>query len=105
MNCWGRFLTKKLVTAGRSICKKCILSGKPFCWVNTPTSEHLFLRTQIFPLPEKHFQQWMKLFKETLDENFKGENAEEAKFRAAKMAQMFESKIAYYRNRGSGGLV
>lgn len=57
------------------------------------------------PVSGKHFQRWMELFKETVDENFKGENAKEAKFRAAKMAEMFESKIAYYQSRDNSGLV
>jgi hemoglobin len=35
------------------------------------------------------------LFFETIDENFSGEKAEEAKFRATKMAEMFQLKIAY----------
>ncbi len=79
-------------------------------WQTILLGEHTYFGTPFpphanLPVTGEHFQQWMKLFKETLDENFKGENAEEAKFRAAKMAQMFESKIAYYRNRGSGGLV
>lgn len=48
------------------------------------------------PIGEEHFQQWLTLFQETLEENFRGEKAEEAQWRAEKMAEMFQLKIAYY---------
>ncbi|RPG30131.1 MAG: group III truncated hemoglobin [Muricauda sp. TMED12] len=44
----------------------------------------------------KHFEHWKHLFFETIDENFIGEKAEEAKIRAAKMAEMFQLKIEYF---------
>lgn len=50
------------------------------------------------PIVEKHFNRWKKLFFETVDENFVGEKAEEAKWRAEKMAEMFQIKIQYYQN-------
>ncbi|MDE3185640.1 MAG: group III truncated hemoglobin [Bacteroidota bacterium] len=79
-------------------------------WQTVLLGEHTYFGTPFpphanLPVSGKHFQQWMKLFKETLDENFHGENAKEAKFRAAKMAEMFESKIFYYQHRGNSGLV
>jgi len=49
------------------------------------------------PVDYTHFQQWMKLFTETIDELYDGQIAEEAKWRAGKMAQMFQFKIAQYR--------
>lgn len=45
------------------------------------------------PIDHDHFAQWMELFVQTIDELFSGERAEEAKWRAGKMAQMFELKI------------
>lgn len=43
-----------------------------------------------------HFQRWLLLFRETVDELFIGQKAEEAKWRGQKMAQMFEIKINQY---------
>lgn len=43
-----------------------------------------------------HFQRWLVLFRETVDELFIGQKAEEAKWRGQKMAQMFEIKINQY---------
>ncbi len=51
------------------------------------------------PVDHSHFQLWLKLFMETLDELFSGEKADEALWRANKMAQMFEMKIEHYRNQ------
>jgi len=53
------------------------------------------------PVTSKHFERWLQLFYETLDELYTGDVAEEAKWRAGKMAQMFEYKINYYRNNPS----
>ena len=49
------------------------------------------------PIGETHFKRWLELFQETLKENFKGDKAEEALWRAEKMAEMFQLKINYYR--------
>jgi hemoglobin len=50
------------------------------------------------PIDQKHFQAWLKLFNETVDELFIGTIAAEAKWRADKMAIMFEAKIKHYQN-------
>lgn len=50
------------------------------------------------PIELNHFERWLKLFYETIDENFSGPTAEEAKERAEKMASMFLAKIEYYRS-------
>jgi len=47
------------------------------------------------PIEEKHFTQWLKLFEATVDDLFAGEKAQEAKWRAQKMAQMFQFKLDY----------
>lgn len=52
------------------------------------------------PLEQHHFERWLTLFCETVDEYFTGEKAEEAKWRAQKMAEMFLHKIMYFRNQG-----
>ncbi|MFD0792891.1 group III truncated hemoglobin [Mucilaginibacter litoreus] len=50
------------------------------------------------PVEHEHFAQWLSIFNATIDELFTGDKATEAKWRANKMAQMFESKIVYFRN-------
>lgn len=49
------------------------------------------------PLEQKHFDRWLALFDQTVDRHFEGVVADDAKARAAKMAVMFLSKIAYLR--------
>lgn len=51
------------------------------------------------PVEKKHFDRWVNLFHQTVDKRFEGPQANEAKWRATKMAQLFESKIAYHRQR------
>jgi len=50
------------------------------------------------PVEPEHFTQWLALFTQTVDELFTGDKATEAKWRAGKMADMFQHKIAYLRN-------
>ena len=50
------------------------------------------------PVSAGHFKKWMELFTQTVDELFTGEKATEAKWRAEKMAEIFESKIEFYKN-------
>ena len=44
-------------------------------------------------LKKKHFEQWLKLFNETIDQNWEGENAEKAKQRAYLIGWTIESKM------------
>ena len=53
----------------------------------------------------QHFEKWLELFTSTVDSLFAGEKAGEAKWRARKMAEMFQSKIEYYRDKGIKPLV
>ncbi len=53
-----------------------------------PFPKHAFL-----PVNQTHFAQWLQLFYQTLDENFQGPVAEEAKLRAANIARIFNNKI------------
>lgn len=57
------------------------------------------------PVEKKHFEQWLALFNETVDEHFTGTKAEEAKWRAVKMAEMFQHKIAYYKENPSKSII
>ena len=50
------------------------------------------------PVSGIHFKRWMELLTQTVDELFTGEKATEAKWRAEKMAEIFESKIEFYKN-------
>lgn len=48
-----------------------------------------------FPLPLErvHFERWLKLFTETVDENFTGEKADEVKMRAQSIAGIFQIRM------------
>ncbi|TPE44067.1 group III truncated hemoglobin [Pontibacter mangrovi] len=58
----------------------------------SPGTKHITL-----PVGAKHFDRWISIFFTTIDELFTGAKAEEAKWRARKMADMFSSKIEYYK--------
>lgn len=49
------------------------------------------------PIDQSHFSVWIQLFNQTVNELFAGPKAEEAKWRGAKMAELFTSKLDYYR--------
>ena len=57
------------------------------------------------PVEKRHFERWIALFYQTIDDNFIGEVAQEAKWRAGKMAEMFLNKIEYFRNSDSSPVV
>lgn len=54
----------------------------------SPLQSHLHL-----PIARAHFDQWLKLFKETVDEKFFGEKADETKMRAQAIAGVFQHKL------------
>ena len=54
---------------------------------------------------QSHFNRWKALFFETVDANFVGAKAEEAKWRAERMAEMFQMKIEYHRNNNATSLL
>lgn len=59
-------------------------------YVGSPFVPHAKL-----PIDAQHFDTWLSLFTATVDELFTGKVAEEAKWRADKMALMFETKIKH----------
>ncbi|AEM71834.1 globin family protein [Allomuricauda ruestringensis DSM 13258] len=70
-------------------------------WQTVLLQEHTYQGSPFAPhaklrVNKEHFNRWKQLFFETVDENFHGEKAEEAKFRAEKMAEMFQLKIEYF---------
>lgn len=67
--------------------------GSPF-----PPHAHL-------PIRSEHFERWLALFRETLEEHFTGAKAEEARWRAEKMAEMFQYKLEHIQNGSSTPLL
>jgi len=57
------------------------------------------------PIFHNHFKRWMELFTQTIDELFIGHIAEDAKWRAGKMAELFESKIEYFKGNPFKNLI
>jgi hemoglobin len=53
-----------------------------------PFQKHIGL-----PISTEHFSQWLKLFSGTVDVNFAGPKAEEAKSRANSIAGIFQHKL------------
>jgi hemoglobin len=51
------------------------------------------------PVGHDHFSKWLELFNVSVDELFMGDKAEEAKWRAARMAEVFATKIMLYQNQ------
>lgn len=45
------------------------------------------------PIDAQHFQRWLELFYQTVNENFAGPKAEEAKLKARNIATMFEFRL------------
>lgn len=62
-------------------------------YFGSPFTPHAML-----PVDHAHFTAWLALFTQTLDEIFTGEKSDEAKWRAEKMAEMFEYKIKHFQN-------
>ena len=43
-----------------------------------------------------HFDRWLELFYKTVNDHFEGDKAEEAKWRAARIAEVFQQRLAMY---------
>lgn len=54
------------------------------------------------PINKEHFDRWLTLFTETVDTLFSGPVASEAKNRAYKIAEIFQNKLEYIRNKSGG---
>lgn len=66
---------------------------KKHTYYGSPFKPHAALQVD-----KKHFSRWKALFFETVDEHFSGDKADEAKWRAGKMAEMFQMKINYHKS-------
>lgn len=64
-----------------------------------PLAVHLEINKRV-RLEKKHFDQWLKIFNETIDCYFTGENAALAKTRALSIATVMQIKIYQVENRG-----
>ena len=73
-------------------------------WQTLLLNEYTY-KGQPFPLHApmqllpNHFEQWLELWYQTVDQNFTGQNANAAKDRGGKMAVIFLSKIEYSNHR------
>lgn len=75
-------------------------------WQTILLDEHTYFGSPFaphanLPIDKSHFIRWMSLFNETIDEHFTGQKAEEARWRAGKMAEMFQYKIEYSLSKNS----
>ena len=75
-------------------------------WQTVLLEEHTYYGSPFVPhanLPVdlEHFDKWLLLFNSTVDDLFEGEKAEKAKWQGQRMAEMFHSKIEYYKNNSS----
>lgn len=72
-------------------------------WQTVLLNEHTywgspFLPHAKLPIQKEHFDRWLNLFFETVDENFYGSLAEKAKWQGERMAQTFLYKLEYYKS-------
>ena len=79
-------------------------------WQTVLLGEHTYYGSPFpphaqLPVEQIHFERWLTLFAETLNELFSGEVAKEATWRANKMAVMFQYKIEHYRNNATKSLI
>ena len=56
-----------------------------------------FSKHRSLPIEKRHFDRWLELLNNTLDQHFSGEKAEEIKTRAEKMGLLFQSKLKHIR--------
>jgi hemoglobin len=68
-----------------------LLLGKD-SYLGNPLEAHRRLNGKV-KLKEEHFDQWLKLFHQTIDELFEGKNAEEARNRSRLIAMTWKPKF------------
>lgn len=79
-------------------------------WQTVLLGQHTYMGSPFpphanLPVTKVHFDRWLDLFFNTIDEKFEGEKAAEAKWRASKMAEIFQFKIERYQESGLRPLV
>ncbi|MCY4780620.1 hypothetical protein ORI89_13250 [Sphingobacterium sp. UT-1RO-CII-1] len=75
-------------------------------WQTLLLEEHTYFGSPFpphatMPISAAHFQAWLSIWKSTVYEFFKGDKADEAVYRGEKMAQVFLSKIKYFKNQNN----
>lgn len=75
-------------------------------WQTVLLEEHTYSGSPFMPhltlaIEAPHFERWLKICFRVVDELFEGEKANELKWRAEKMARMFDAKLSYYRSNPS----
>ncbi|HEY1032018.1 MAG TPA: group III truncated hemoglobin [Flavipsychrobacter sp.] len=61
-----------------------------------PIKKHIEIDKKV-PLQQEHYERWLQLWHETLDNLFAGEVTETAKIRAAAMMQLIDMKVQWAR--------
>jgi hemoglobin len=79
-------------------------------WQTVLLGEHTYFGSPFpphaqLPIDETHFERWLELFSATLRELFAGPKADEAIWRAGKMAVMFQYKINHFKDNPSKSLI
>ncbi|MEO8823779.1 MAG: group III truncated hemoglobin [Ginsengibacter sp.] len=79
-------------------------------WQTVLLGEHTYYGSPFpphaqLPVEREHFNRWLALFSETLNELFSGKVADEALWRAGKMAEMFQYKLRDFRSSTNRSLI
>ncbi|HHG85236.1 MAG TPA: group III truncated hemoglobin [Bacteroidetes bacterium] len=86
---WEKHLPKMYSFWNKVLFAKGEYKGNPF-------AAHLPL-----PVDQVHFEKWVAIFEENMDELFSGPVAESTKLRARSIAHVFQSKLAYLNKNAS----
>jgi len=76
-----------------------VLFGQPD-YKGNPFSKHATL-----PIADGHFDDWVVTLSTVIDENFKGPKADEVKWRADKMGELFKVKLKATQNSGFKNII
>lgn len=79
-------------------------------WQTVLLEEHTYIGAPFrphatMPIDERYFEAWLQLFTQTVDELFSGDKADEAKWRAGRMAELFSHKLAYIRTNTKTAII
>ncbi len=79
-------------------------------WQTVLLDEHTysgapFMPHANLPVSAEHFNRWLHLFFDTVNDLYSGEIADEAKMRGQKMAEMFHYKIEYSKEKNQKPLI
>jgi hemoglobin len=71
-------------------------------WQTVLLEEHTYYGSPFpphadLPVQKEHFDRWLQVFSDTVDNAFEGEKATKAKWQGERMALMFHSKISFYK--------